>query len=81
MKCFGLLNGIQNSLQVARPGRVFILGGCCDENEFPRKTIAIFEKDVWRNYGQLKQGRTNFMTITYGTDVMIIGGITTNKKS
>ena len=75
------LNGIQNSLQVARPGRVFILGGCCDENESPRKIVSIFENDEWRNFGELEQGRINFMTITYGTDVMIIGGTTQNKTS
>ena len=74
------LSKIRNLLPVARPGKVFILGGCCDENE-TWKTISIFEKDEWKIYGELKQGRINFMTITYGTDVMIIGGTTENQIS
>ena len=67
-------------MSVARPGKVFILGGCCDKNDSWKK-VSIFENDKWRNFGELGQGRINFMTITYGTDVMIIGGITENKTS
>lgn len=65
---------------VARPGKVFILGGCCDENE-NWSSVSLFEKDEWSLFGRLKQGRINFMTITYGTDVMIIGGKTLNSQS
>ena len=75
------MSEIRNPFLVTRPGKVFILGGCCDENESPRKIVSIFEKDQWRNFGELEQGRINFMTITYGTDVMIIGGATENKTS
>ena len=64
-------------MSVARPGKVFILGGCCDENN-TWKTVQIFENDEWRPFGKLETGRINFMTITYGTDVMIIGGTTRN---
>ena len=58
---------------VSRPGKVFILGGCCDDNW---AHISLFQNDEWSFQGLLKQGRMNFMTITYGTDVMIIGGKT-----
>ena len=71
---------IRNPLSVARPGKVFILGGCCDEND-TWKTVSIFQNDEWNIHGKLKQGRINFMAITYGTDVMIIGGTTQNKTS
>ena len=71
---------IRNPLSVARPGKVFILGGCCDEKD-TWKTVQIFENDGWRFFGELETGRINFMTITYGTDVMIIGGTTQNKAS
>ena len=71
---------IRNPLSVARSGKVFILGGCCDEDD-TWKTVQIFENDGWRFFGKLEKGRINFMTITYGTDVMIIGGTTQNKTS
>ena len=71
---------IQNPFLVSRPSKVFLLGGCCDENGI-WKTVSIYENHEWRNFGKLEQGRINFMTITYGTDVMIIGGIAQNKKS
>ena len=59
---------------VTRPGKVFILGGCCDGDW---SQISLFENDEWNtDYGNLKHGRINFMTVTYGTDVMIIGGRT-----
>ena len=61
---------------VARPGKVFIIGGCCEH----WSSVSIFENDEWSLYGSLKTGRMTFMTIIYGTDVMIIGGITKNKK-
>ena len=67
-------------MPVARPGKVFILGGCCYEDE-NWKTVSIFENNEWRTRGELNQGRINFITITYGTDVMIIGGIAENKVS
>ena len=65
---------------MTRPGKVFLLGGCCDEND-TWKTVSVFENDEWKNFGELEQGRINSMTITYGTDVMIIGGIAENKTS
>lgn len=66
---------IRNSVSVARPGKVYILGGCCNENHEASKTISIFENDAWqKHYGELKQRRINFLTIIYGTDVMVIGG-------
>ena len=63
---------------VSRPGKVFILGGCCDNPDDDQgwDRISLFQNDEWSYYGRLKQGRMNFMTITYGTDVMIIGGKT-----
>ena len=63
---------------VTRPGKVFILGGCCDDNW---SQILLFENDEWSYYGNLKHGRINFMTLTYGTDVMIIGGRTFQNQS
>ena len=58
---------------VTRPGKVFILGGCCHDNW---SQISLFENDEWSPYGNLNHGRINFMAVTYGTDVMIIGGRT-----
>ena len=60
---------------VTRPGKVFIIGGCCDEDW---SSIALFENDEWSLFGRMNQGRINFLTITYGTEVMIIGGSTQN---
>ena len=58
---------------VSRPGKVFILGGCSEHSS----SVSIFENHEWKkNYGHLAQKRINFMTITYGTDVMIFGGTT-----
>ena len=59
---------------VSRPGKVFILGGCCDHWQ----SVSIFENDEWQYHGKLGHGRMNFMTITYGTDLMIIGGTPKN---
>ena len=71
--------GIFGYATVSRPGKVFLLGGCCDDNW---SQIALFENDEWNtDYGRLKHGRINFMTITYGTDVMIIGGRTFQNQS
>ena len=55
---------------VSRPGKIFILGGCCDEN---LSTVSLFENENWKKIGDLIQGRMNHMVIPYGTDVMIIG--------
>ena len=38
--------------------------------------IYIYENDQWAKMNVMKRARSNFMTITYGTDVMIIGGKT-----
>ena len=65
---------------VSRPGKVFILGGCCNQNN-DWSTVSIFENDEWKSHGQLKHGRINFVTITYGTHVMIIGGTLQNTES
>ena len=59
---------------VSRPGKVFILGGCCDDNKRSNR-IFLYENDNFTEMAnQLKYGRANFMTITYGTDVIIFGG-------
>ena len=58
---------------VTRPGKVFIFGGCCYGDW---SIISVFENDAWGEHGRLKRGRINFMTVTYGTDVLIIGGRT-----
>ena len=62
---------------VSRSGKLFIFGGCCEQ----WSTVSIFENHKWKRHGQLLYGRMNFMTITYGTDVMILGGTTENKES
>ena len=64
---------------VSRPGKIFILGGCCDQNK-DWSTVIMFENDEWKSLDRLKQGRMNFMTITYGTDVMIFGGSVQENK-
>ena len=65
---------------VSRPGKLFILGGCCGDTTADTpddwSEISLFQKDEWSYYGRLKHGRINFMTITYGSDIMIIGGRT-----
>ena len=60
---------------VSRPGKVFIFGGCCDH----WSDVSIFENDSWLSGGKLANGRMNFITIPYGTDVMIIGGTSENE--
>lgn len=62
---------------VSKPGKLFILGGCCDNNW---SLISLFQKDGWSKVGELKQGRMSFLAITYQTNVMIIGGISFDKK-
>ena len=64
---------------VSRPGKVFLLGGVLygkdsgyDDRSMDQ--IILYQNDVWEPLGQMKHARMNFMTITYGTDVMIIGG-------
>lgn len=61
---------------IARPGQVYILGGCCDEDDPIWSTVSLFEKDQWRKIARLSQGRINHMSISYGTDIMVIGGAT-----
>ena len=63
---------------VSRPGQVFLFGGCGD---WLRKLVTVFKKDEWFIKGYLAQPRMNFMTITYGTDALIFGGITKNKTN
>ena len=57
---------------VSRPGKVFLLGGSLHFEGISK--ILLYENDIWGWTGDMKHARMNFMTITYGTDVMIIGG-------
>ena len=64
---------------VSRPGKVFLLGGSLYYKEEGRLEhamgqILLYQNDNWEPLGGLYHSRINFMTITYGTDVMIIGG-------
>ena len=71
---------------VSRPGKVFILGGSLHHKDYDNEglpsdghtmsEIILYHNDIWEPLGELKHARSNFMTITYGTDVMIIGGKT-----
>ena len=66
---------------VSRPGKVFLLGGSLYYKEEGRLEhamgqILLYQNDNWEPLGGLYHSRINFMTITYGTDVMIIGGKT-----
>ena len=70
---------------VSRPGKVFLLGGSLhfkdnvDDKIIDQMTmsqIILYQNDQWKPLGELKHARINFMTITYGTDVMIIAGKT-----
>ena len=60
---------------ISRPRVVYFLGGCCSENW---TSILTFQNDLWSKFGLLSQGKINFMAITYGTDVLVIGGTTKN---
>jgi len=60
---------------VSRPGKVFLLGGSLYiDDELTMSQIFLYQNDIWEPLGELNHARMNFMTITYGTDVMIIGG-------
>ena len=67
---------------VSRPGKVFLLGGQWVRtvgkyrgyDNRSMNQIILYQNDAWESLGQLKHARMNFMTIIYGTDVMIIGG-------
>ena len=64
---------------ISRPGKVFILGGCCAtdrlvESDTDWSIVSLFQNDKWSKVAYLRQGRMNFMALTYGTDIMIIGG-------
>ena len=66
---------------VSRPGKVFLLGGSLYYEEEGRQEhtmgqILLYQNDNWAPAGGLRHSRKNFMTITYGTDVMLIGGKT-----
>ena len=66
---------------VSRPGKVFVLGGCCDNVDDTWSQISLFQTDGWQVLpGSLKQGRMNFLAITYQTDILIVGGITKERK-
>ena len=62
---------------VSRPGKVFILGGCCD---YKWSLISLFQYHRWSKIGYLKQGRFNMLSIAYHTDILIFGGIANDKK-
>ena len=62
---------------VSRPGKVFILGGCCDHKW---SLISLFHNHRWSKVGNLKQGRFNMLSIAYHTDILIFGGIANDKK-
>ena len=62
---------------VSRPGKVFILGGCCDHKW---SLVSLFENHRWSKIGNLKQGRMNMLLIAYQTDVMVIGGIAIERE-
>ena len=71
---------------VSRPGKLFILGGCCenddddDDETDSWSNIWLFENDKWKNYGKLAHGRMNFITVPYGSEVLIIGGTSHDKQ-
>ena len=62
---------------VSRPGQVFIIGGCCSHKW---SLVSLYENKKWSKIGSLNVGRMNFMTIEYGSDIMIFGGRSKNKK-
>ena len=68
---------------VSRPGKVFLFGGYLtnrEEGDYKEQKIMeqiiLYQNHIWEPLGELKHARMNFMTITYGTDVMILGGKT-----
>ena len=62
---------------VSRPGKVFLVGGYAYYDDYyAMSEIIVYKNDIWEPFGGLKHSRMNLMTITYGTDVMIIGGKT-----
>ena len=63
---------------VSRVSKIFLFGGCCEENW---SLVSVFQNDEWSEIGSLDQGRINHMSIAYGTDVMIIGGISNDNKT
>ena len=62
---------------VSRPGQIFIIGGCCSHRW---SLVSLYENKKWSKIGFLNVGRMNFMTIEYGSDIMIFGGRSKNKK-
>ena len=56
---------------VSRPGKVYILGG---HSSVDGDFIYGYQNHEWEMVGRMKYGRINFMTIAYGTDIMIFGG-------
>ena len=61
---------------VSRPGQVFIIGGCCSPKW---SLVSLYENMKWSKIGFLNVGRMNFLTIEYGSDMMIFGGRAKNK--
>ena len=63
---------------VSRPGKVFILGGCCFDDW---SRISVFKDHKWSTLKQrLQQGRMNFLAISHQAHVMIVGGIVKSNK-
>ena len=62
---------------VSRPSKVYLFGGCCEHHW---RMVSLFENDDWSPIGELREGRINHLAISYGTDVMIIGGISKDQK-
>ena len=65
---------------VNRPGKIFILGGCCDWSGQPQSDVSLYENDQWQRIGILKQGRMNHIAVIYGLHVIIIGGKSGNTQ-
>ena len=63
---------------ISSQNKVYILGGCCNHE----RTVSIFGNYKWTHFdNQLMKPRKNFVTIRYGTDIMIIGGGTESHQS
>ena len=69
---FPELKNVFGYAAVSRPGKVFLLGGSLHFEGISK--ILLYENDIWGWASDMKHARMNFMTITYGTDVMTIGG-------
>ena len=55
---------------VSKFEKVFFIGG----NSNQAWSVHLFENESWRTFGRLNHGRRNHVAMSFGTDVMIIGG-------